>query len=103
MAVKWLRAFGAEVTVVSTSPSKRDEALERLGAHKFVVRCAGGGGRRPGARAGGGRGGGREGEGAGHGNRVLCCAARERERASRGAPPALQRPAASLAARARRR
>lgn len=29
-----------EVTVISTSPSKREEALERLGADKFVVRCA---------------------------------------------------------------
>lgn len=39
MAVKWAKAFGAEVTVISTSTSKKAEALERLGAHKFVVRC----------------------------------------------------------------
>ncbi len=29
-----------QVTVISTSPSKKDEALNRLGADKFVVRCA---------------------------------------------------------------
>lgn len=39
MAVKWGKAFGAEVTVISTSPNKKAEALERLGADKFVVRC----------------------------------------------------------------
>ncbi|KAI7835473.1 hypothetical protein COHA_010630 [Chlorella ohadii] len=37
MAVKWGKAFGCEVTVISTSPSKKDEALNRLGADKFVV------------------------------------------------------------------
>ncbi|KAL4428796.1 hypothetical protein ABPG77_005234 [Micractinium sp. CCAP 211/92] len=37
MAVKWAKAFGAEVTVISTSESKRSEAIDRLGAHKFVV------------------------------------------------------------------
>jgi uncharacterized zinc-type alcohol dehydrogenase-like protein len=36
MAVKFGAAFGAEVTVLSTSPSKKDDAL-RLGAHKFVL------------------------------------------------------------------
>jgi len=36
MAVKFGVAFGAEVTVMSTSPSKKDDAL-KLGAHKFLV------------------------------------------------------------------
>ncbi len=36
MAVKFGVAFGAEVTVLSTSESKKEDAL-KLGAHKFVV------------------------------------------------------------------
>ncbi|MDR0794062.1 MAG: NAD(P)-dependent alcohol dehydrogenase [Chitinophagaceae bacterium] len=36
MAVKFGVAFGAEVTVLSTSPAK-EEAAKKLGAHKFVV------------------------------------------------------------------
>ncbi len=36
MGVKWGVAFGAEVTVLSTSPSKEKDA-KALGAHKFVV------------------------------------------------------------------
>jgi uncharacterized zinc-type alcohol dehydrogenase-like protein len=36
MAVKFAAAMGAEVTVLSTSPSKEADAKE-LGAHKFVV------------------------------------------------------------------
>ncbi len=36
MAVKFGVAFGAEVTVLSTSPSKEKEA-KALGAHKFIV------------------------------------------------------------------
>ena len=36
MAVKFAAAFGAEVTVLSTSPNKQEDAL-RLGAHKFAV------------------------------------------------------------------
>jgi len=36
MGVKWGVAFGAEVTVLSTSPAKK-EAARALGAHKFVV------------------------------------------------------------------
>jgi uncharacterized zinc-type alcohol dehydrogenase-like protein len=35
MAVKFAVAFGAEVTVLSTSPGKEEDA-KRLGAHKFV-------------------------------------------------------------------
>ena len=35
MGVKFAAAFGAEVTVLSTSPSKEADA-KRLGAHKFV-------------------------------------------------------------------
>ena len=35
MGVKFAAAFGAEVTVLSTSPSKETDA-KRLGAHKFV-------------------------------------------------------------------
>ncbi|PSC75052.1 8-hydroxygeraniol dehydrogenase-like [Micractinium conductrix] len=37
MAVKWGKAFGCEVTVISTSASKKSEAVDRLGADKFVV------------------------------------------------------------------
>jgi len=36
MAVKFAAAFGAEVTVLSTSPSKEKDAL-KLGAHKFAL------------------------------------------------------------------
>jgi uncharacterized zinc-type alcohol dehydrogenase-like protein len=36
MAVKFGVAFGAEVTVLSSSPSKKEDAL-KLGAHKFLV------------------------------------------------------------------
>jgi len=36
MGVKFGVAFGAEVTVLSTSPSKEEDA-KKLGAHKFVV------------------------------------------------------------------
>lgn len=36
MAVKWGVAFGADVTVLSTSPSK-EKAAKALGAHHFVV------------------------------------------------------------------
>lgn len=36
MAVKFAVAFGAEVTLLSTSPSKEEDA-HRLGAHKFVL------------------------------------------------------------------
>jgi NADPH:quinone reductase-like Zn-dependent oxidoreductase len=37
MAVKFAKAFGVKVTVVSTSPNKKKEALEHLGADSFVV------------------------------------------------------------------
>ncbi|CBI33199.3 unnamed protein product, partial [Vitis vinifera] len=37
VAVKFAKAFGAKVTVISTSPGKKEEALERLGADSFVV------------------------------------------------------------------
>jgi uncharacterized zinc-type alcohol dehydrogenase-like protein len=36
MAVKFAVAFGADVTVLSTSPSKKEDALN-LGAHHFIV------------------------------------------------------------------
>jgi uncharacterized zinc-type alcohol dehydrogenase-like protein len=36
MAVKFAASFGAEVTVLSTSPSKKADA-KKLGAHKFVL------------------------------------------------------------------
>jgi uncharacterized zinc-type alcohol dehydrogenase-like protein len=36
MAVKFGVAFGAEVTVLSTSPKKEEDA-KKLGAHHFVV------------------------------------------------------------------
>ncbi|KMZ66296.1 cinnamyl alcohol dehydrogenase [Zostera marina] len=37
MAVKFGKAFGLNVTVISTSISKKDEALNLLGADKFVI------------------------------------------------------------------
>ncbi len=39
MAVKLAVAFGAEVTLLSSSPSKKEDAL-RLGAHEFVLTSA---------------------------------------------------------------
>jgi uncharacterized zinc-type alcohol dehydrogenase-like protein len=36
MAVKFAASFGAEVTMLSTSPNKKQDAL-KLGAHKFAV------------------------------------------------------------------
>eukprot|EP00898_Chlorokybus_atmophyticus_P002083 jgi/Chlat1/2876/Chrsp195S03019 len=37
MAVKFGVAFGANVTVISSSPNKKEEALSKLGAHNFLV------------------------------------------------------------------
>ena len=37
VAVKFAKAFDMKVTVISTSPSKKKEALERLGADAFLV------------------------------------------------------------------
>lgn len=37
VAVKFGKAFGHHVTVISTSPSKEREARERLGADGFIV------------------------------------------------------------------
>jgi len=37
MAVKFGKAFGHHVTVISTSPSKESEAKERLGADDFII------------------------------------------------------------------
>ncbi|KAK6923863.1 Alcohol dehydrogenase-like, C-terminal [Dillenia turbinata] len=37
VAVKFAKAFGAKVTVISTSPNKKDEAIQRLGADSFLV------------------------------------------------------------------
>ncbi|XP_054824667.1 probable mannitol dehydrogenase [Prosopis cineraria] len=37
MAVKFAKAFGAKVSVISTSPNKKKEAVEHLGADYFVV------------------------------------------------------------------
>ncbi|KAI4314445.1 hypothetical protein L6164_027353 [Bauhinia variegata] len=37
MAVKFAKAFGAKVTVISTSPNKKEEATGRLGADSFIV------------------------------------------------------------------
>ncbi|MCI06934.1 cinnamyl alcohol dehydrogenase, partial [Trifolium medium] len=37
MAVKFAKAFGAHVTVISTSPNKENEALEHLGADSFII------------------------------------------------------------------
>ncbi|KAJ7953495.1 putative Alcohol dehydrogenase [Quillaja saponaria] len=37
VAVKFAKAFGAKVTVISTSPNKKKEAIENLGADSFLV------------------------------------------------------------------
>ncbi|KAF7829261.1 putative mannitol dehydrogenase [Senna tora] len=37
MAVKFAKAFGAKVTVISTSPNKKNEAIQNLGADSFIV------------------------------------------------------------------
>ena len=37
LAMKFGKAFGLTVTVFSTSKSKKDEALNTLGANKFVI------------------------------------------------------------------
>uniref|UniRef100_A0A0A9BF66 cinnamyl-alcohol dehydrogenase n=1 Tax=Arundo donax TaxID=35708 RepID=A0A0A9BF66_ARUDO len=37
VAVKFAKAFGMKVTVISSSPGKKQEALERLGADAFIV------------------------------------------------------------------
>lgn len=37
LAVKFAKAFQTQVTVISTSPHKRKEALENLGADSFLV------------------------------------------------------------------
>ncbi|XP_006340040.1 8-hydroxygeraniol dehydrogenase-like [Solanum tuberosum] len=37
MAVKFAKVFGTKVTVISTSLSKKDEAIEHLGADSFLV------------------------------------------------------------------
>lgn len=37
VAVKFAKAFGVKVTVISTSASKKDEALKNLGADSFLI------------------------------------------------------------------
>ena len=37
MAVKFAKALGVKVTVISTSPNKKKEAMEHLGADSFVI------------------------------------------------------------------
>ena len=37
VAVKFAKALGMKVTVISTSPSKKNEAVERLGVGSFLV------------------------------------------------------------------
>ncbi|XP_019422029.1 PREDICTED: probable mannitol dehydrogenase [Lupinus angustifolius] len=37
MAVKFAKAFGAKVTVISTSPNKKEEAIQNLGADSFLI------------------------------------------------------------------
>lgn len=37
LAVKFAKAMGAKVTVISTSPTKKGEAIEHLGADSFLV------------------------------------------------------------------
>jgi uncharacterized zinc-type alcohol dehydrogenase-like protein len=36
MGVKFARAFGAQVVVITTSPSKKEDAI-RLGTHEVVI------------------------------------------------------------------
>ncbi|CAL0311836.1 unnamed protein product [Lupinus luteus] len=37
LAVKFAKAFGAKVTVISTSPNKKEEAIQNLGADSFLI------------------------------------------------------------------
>ncbi|CAJ1931248.1 unnamed protein product [Sphenostylis stenocarpa] len=37
MAVKFAKAFGAKVTVISTSPNKKEEAIQHLGVDSFLI------------------------------------------------------------------
>ncbi|KAJ1382153.1 hypothetical protein SESBI_44492 [Sesbania bispinosa] len=37
MAVKFAKTFGGKVTVISTSPYKKEEAIEHLGADSFLI------------------------------------------------------------------
>ncbi|KAA8514832.1 hypothetical protein F0562_018011 [Nyssa sinensis] len=37
IAVKFAKSFGMKVTVISTSPSKKEEAIHQLGANSFLV------------------------------------------------------------------
>ncbi|KAL6227616.1 hypothetical protein ACLB2K_001573 [Fragaria x ananassa] len=37
MAVKFAKAVGAKVTVISTSPNKKKEAIEQLGVDEFLI------------------------------------------------------------------
>ncbi|OIW10635.1 hypothetical protein TanjilG_16007 [Lupinus angustifolius] len=37
MAVKFAKAFGANVTVISTSPNKKEEAIQHLGVDSFLI------------------------------------------------------------------
>ena len=37
LAVKFAKALGLKVTVISTSPKKKNEAIQHLGADFFVV------------------------------------------------------------------
>ncbi|KAF5938107.1 hypothetical protein HYC85_025613 [Camellia sinensis] len=37
LAVKFAKAFGMKVTVISTSPNKKEEAIDRFGADSFLI------------------------------------------------------------------
>ena len=37
VAVKFAKALGMKVTIISTSPSKKNEAVEQLGVDSFLV------------------------------------------------------------------
>jgi cinnamyl-alcohol dehydrogenase len=37
VAVKFAKAMGVKVTVISTSPNKKEEAVDHLGADSFLV------------------------------------------------------------------
>ncbi|KAK4844216.1 hypothetical protein QYF36_017767 [Acer negundo] len=37
LAIKFAKAMGVKVTMISTSPNKKKEAIEHLGAHSFLV------------------------------------------------------------------
>ena len=37
MAIKFAKALGAKVTIISASPNKKQEAIEHLGVDSFLI------------------------------------------------------------------